>query len=231
MSDVSSQSRLFAGIAPADVHAMCASAAVRHWSAGEIITAEGTAASHLFLMTSGRARFFASTPGGKKMLLFWLAPGDIVGAAALLPEPTLYRVSSETVEESETMSWDRRTIRDLAARQPRLTDNLLAIACEYFDWYLAAHTALSSQTAGQRLAGVLVSLAPVLGRAVPGGVELDVTNEELGSAPPVPPLSAAHVTPFTASRLLNEWQRRRTVIKRRGKIVLLAPKRLTALTS
>src|SRR3954452_21808076 len=99
MTDVSSQSYLFAGIAPADVHAMCASAAVGHWSAGEIITPEGTAGSHLVQITSGRARFSASTPAAKKILLLWLAPGDIGAAAALLPEPTLYRVSSETVEE------------------------------------------------------------------------------------------------------------------------------------
>src|SRR3954452_8098900 len=149
MRDVSSQSRLFAGIAPADVHATCANAAVRRWSAGEIITPEGTAASHLFLITSGRARFFASTPDGKKMLLLWLAPGDIVGAAALVAAPTVYRVSTEAIEETATLAWDRATIRVLAARQPRLMDNLLLIACGYFDWYLAAHTALSCQTASQ----------------------------------------------------------------------------------
>ncbi len=116
--------------------------------------------------------------------------------------------------------WKRPAIRALAKRYPRIMENALWIASDYLDWCLAAHVALSCHTARQRLAGVLVSLAPMLGREIPGGVEIDVTNEELASA--------AHITPFTASRLLNEWQRDRAVIKRRRKVVLLAPGQLVA---
>jgi CRP-like cAMP-binding protein len=65
---------------------------------------------------------------------------------------------------------------------------------------------------------VLVCLAGVIGQKVAGGVEFDVTNEDLASA--------ANITPFTASRLLSEWQRNRAVVKRRGKIVLRSPERL-----
>ena len=65
-----------------------------------------------------------------------------------------------------------------------------------------------------------VSLAPLLGRAVREGVELAITNDELANA--------ANITRYTASRLLNEWQRQRVVIKRRGKVVLRAPRQLFA---
>jgi CRP-like cAMP-binding protein len=58
----------------------------------------------------------------------------------------------------------------------------------------------------------------VIGQKVPGGVEFDVTNEELASA--------ANITPFTASRLLSEWQANNAVVKRRGKILLRSPGRL-----
>jgi CRP/FNR family transcriptional regulator, nitrogen oxide reductase regulator len=78
--------------------------------------------------------------------------------------------------------------------------------------------ALSCHTARQRLAQVLIRLAQVIGQKVPGGVEIDATNEELASA--------ANITPFTASRLLSEWQTDRAVTKRRGKIVLRSPERL-----
>ncbi len=65
---------------------------------------------------------------------------------------------------------------------------------------------------------MLVRLSGVIGHKVPGGVEFDVTNEELASA--------ANITPFTASRLLSEWQHDRAIAKRRGKILLRAPERL-----
>jgi len=37
---------------------------------------------------------------------------------------------------------------------------------------------------------------------------------------------AANVTPFTASRLISEWQRSHALEKRRGKGVLWSPERL-----
>jgi CRP-like cAMP-binding protein len=39
----------------------------------------------MFLLFKGRARHFYLTPEGKKIVLFWLAPGQIFGAAAVLP--------------------------------------------------------------------------------------------------------------------------------------------------
>jgi len=83
---------------------------------------------------------------------------------------------------------------------------------------VADHLALSCHTARQRLAQVLIRLAEVIGQRVPGGVAFDATNEELASA--------ANITPFTASRLLGEWQINRALVKRRGKIILRSPERL-----
>ena len=58
----------------------------------------------------------------------------------------------------------------------------------------------------------------MIGERVSGGVELDVTNEELANA--------ANLTHFTASRLLSAWQRHNVVKKSRGKILLRHPARL-----
>ena len=45
---------------------------------------------------------------------------------------------------------------------------------------------------------MLAHLTDAIGREVSGGVELEVTNEELANA--------ANITPFTASRIVSEWQ-------------------------
>jgi CRP/FNR family transcriptional regulator, nitrogen oxide reductase regulator len=223
MSDFVVRSRFFAGIAAADVQDVLAQATPRRFPPNSVMTHQGAPATELFLITKGRARYFFTTPDGQKILMIWIAQGELFGGMTLLTEPSEYRLSTETVKDTSVLVWNRRTIRTLAERYPRILENALWIASEYLDWYLAAHLALSCDTARQRLAGVLVALAPVLGHAVPGGVELDVTNEELASA--------AHVTPFTASRLLNEWQRHHAVIKRRGKVVLLAPEQLVTQTA
>jgi CRP-like cAMP-binding protein len=92
------------------------------------------------------------------------------------------------------------------------------MASDYLAWYLADHVALVCDTARERLAQVLIHLAGVIGQKVPGGIEFDVTNEELASA--------ANITPFTASRLLSEWQSNRAIVRRRGKVLLQSPERL-----
>jgi len=132
--------------------------------------------------------------------------------------PSDYIVSTETVRDSTLLVWDRPTIRRLAMLYPRLMDNGLVIAAEYLTFYVAAHIALTSHTAAQRLAAILLNLTRGIGRIVPNGIELEVSNEELAQA--------ANVTHFTASRLINQWQKQGAVIKTRGKIVLCSPEKL-----
>jgi CRP/FNR family transcriptional regulator, nitrogen oxide reductase regulator len=51
-----------------------------------------------------------------------------------------------------------------------------------------------------------------------GGVQLDITNEQLANA--------ANITLFTTSRLMGQWQRSGAVVKSRGKIILRSPEGL-----
>jgi CRP/FNR family transcriptional regulator, nitrogen oxide reductase regulator len=186
--------------------------------ANSVVTNQGDPADYLFLVTKGCARYFFVTPEGRKVLLHWLGAGEVFGGAALLPRPSTYLVSTEMVTDSWVLVWRRKTIRDLAARYPELMENALLVTFDYMTLFLAAHVALISHSARERLAGVLVSLAEGFGQDASGGVKLRITNEELANA--------ANVTPFTASRLLSEWQRNGAVVKSRGGVVLRAPHKL-----
>jgi CRP-like cAMP-binding protein len=212
------KSRFVDGLAPCDLKVVLAAARQRHFLPNSVVVNQGHPADHLFLLTRGRARFFFNTREGKKIILHWLTPGEIFGGMALLSIPSLYLVNTETLKDSSTLVWDRATLRNLAVRYPRLLENALLIASDYMAWYLADHAALISQTARQRLARTLVCLAETIGNKSSDGFEFDATNEELAGA--------ANVTPFTASRLLSEWQKNHAVIKRRGKILLRSPERL-----
>ncbi len=114
--------------------------------------------------------------------------------------------------------WDRATIREFAIQLPQLVENALLMAFDYLVSFRAMHVSLTCHSARQRLATVLVNLAGGIGHKVPGGVELNVRNEELANE--------ANITPFTASRLLSEWQRSGMVVKDRGKLLLRSPERL-----
>jgi|SRR5580658_4818833 CRP-like cAMP-binding protein len=209
----------FEGLPLQDRKRILAAARSRRFAANSVITNQGHPASYLFLLTKGRARYFFDEGRGRHILLHWLVPGELIGGKTLLTKPASYLLSSEAVTECSLLLWDRATIRDFVAQYPVLLENALSTASDYLAWYLAAHVALTCHSAQERLAGVLGSLAAVIGQNVSGGVELDVTNEELANA--------ANVTPFTASRLLSAWQRHSVLKKSRGKILLRHPARLS----
>jgi CRP-like cAMP-binding protein len=210
--------KLLEGLSPKAEELILSAAAIRRFSPETIITTQGAPADHLYMVLSGCVRFFYTSPDGRKFLLIWLAPGEVFGSVAILGKPGVYFMSCETVKESKVLMWDRAAIRGFAEKFPQIMDNALAIAADYVTWYMAAHVALSCHTARERLARVLLNLSSAIGEKVPEGIEIAVTNEDLSNA--------ANITHYTTSRLMSRWQKDRTILKRRGAIVLRSPERL-----
>ena len=209
---------LLRGLKREEIELILAAARARRVPAKSVMTYQGEPADSLLLLWKGRARYFFETPNGKKLILIWITPGHIFGGAALVPRSSNYLLSTETVRDSVVLVWDGPTIRGFARRFPQLMENAIVNALDYLSWYVAAHTALCSQTARQRLASVLLGYTSSMGQRVSGGIEFDITNEELANA--------ANITPYTASRILSEWQRSGAIRKRRGKIIVHSTERL-----
>ena len=208
---------LLRGLGRRETDLILAAAKRRRFHAKSVMTYQGEPADHVLLLWKGRARYFFETPNGKKLILMWITPGNIFGGAALVSRPSTYIVSTETVQDSVVLIWDGPTIRALARRFTQLFKNALFLAADYISWYVAAHAALTSKTAQERLAHILLELAPSIGQKVAGGIELDVTNEELANS--------ANITPYTTSRMVSEWQKSGAIRKHRGKILLRSPER------
>jgi CRP-like cAMP-binding protein len=204
-----------------EARSIVAAASRRRFDANSVITSEGDPSEHLFLMLDGGARYYTLSPEGKKVVVRWIRPGELVGGTTFLTKPLEYVLSAEAVKDSSALVWDRTTIRSFAAMSPRLLENALLLAYDYLLHYRILHVAASTQSAPQRLAQVLGYLAKEMGERVPGGVELRVSNEELAHE--------ANVTIFTVSRLIGEWQRKGLLRKSRGKVVLRLPEELIRL--
>jgi CRP/FNR family transcriptional regulator, nitrogen oxide reductase regulator len=210
--------RLFEGLEAPDIATILAAGTQRRFSTNSVIVNQGDPAGHLFLLLTGRVRRFFLMEDGQKIVILRVPPGDIFGDATMLARPANYLVSTEAVTNSSAVVWNRSTIRSLCERYPRLVENALLISFDYLAGYRAAHASLISNSAPQRLARVLANLASGIGQKVPGGVELDVRNEELANE--------ANISLFTASRLLSAWHREGILVKRRGKVLLRFPGRL-----
>lgn len=221
--DVPPDAELLRGLKNQEIDLILAAARTRRFPAKSLITLRDESADRLFMLWKGRARYFLETPDGKKLILMWITPGHIFGAAALTFPPSVYlvsteAVSTEAVRDCTVLAWNGPTIRGLAERFPQLMTNVLETTKKYLSWYVGTHAALTSQSARGMLARVLLGYAPSIGKKVKDGIQLDVTNEELAET--------ANITPYTTSRLISEWHRIGAIRKRRGKLVLLSDKRL-----
>ena len=206
------------GLTPPELNAVLAAAEHRRLQAKCAIINQDGPAEHLFLLLTGRARYFLLTETGRKVILLWIPPGEVFGSAALWAPPARYPASVETVSNSSALVWNRDTIRRLAMRYPRLFENAFSQASLYLAAYRAVHMALICETGRERFAHVLINLANGIGQKVAGGIELKIKNEELANE--------ANITLFTASRLLTQWQRGGMIRKGRGKILLRSPELL-----
>jgi len=209
---------LLKGMETSEVKLILSHAAPRSCQRGTILSIEGEPADCFFMVLKGRARYFTLTEDGHRVILRSIVPGELFGAMALVHDPDVYLVSTESTQDSDLLVWTRTNIRSLALRYPRLLDNLLSTVSVYFRWYLTSHLALISSSAPQRLARVLYQLANDIGRTTSDGIVVDITNEELADA--------AHITRFSTSRLLSQWQRKGIIAKSRGKLVLSSLERL-----
>jgi CRP/FNR family transcriptional regulator, nitrogen oxide reductase regulator len=209
--------RLFQNLTESQVQSVLAGATLRRAAAKTIVTSQDEPADYFFLIAKGCARHFYVTADGQKIILIWLGQGEVFGGYALLPTGA-YLLGTEIVRDSSLFVWSRPKIRHLLVRYPQLEHNALTLASEYLTWFLSAHVALLSHSAGERLAHILISLAQGIGHKARGGLELDITNEQLANA--------ANITVFTTSRLLSKWQRSGAIAKSRGKILLRSPQKL-----
>ena len=209
---------IFWGMKPQEIDSILSAAHPRQFSAKSVMTQQGDPSDYFLLMWKGRGRFFYITPNGKKLILRWITPGETFGSASFSRRPYPYLASSEAVQDSVVLAWDGPTIIALGERFPRLLENVIYLTFEYVSWYIAAHSALVSESAKERLANLLVALGPSIGEVVSDGIEIDVTNQELADS--------VNINVYNLTRIVSEWQKIGAIRKKRGKIVLRSPKKL-----
>ena len=195
-----------------------AAAEIIEMGAEQVIIREGTQPSYVFLLKSGRAKFYRLSHSGDEVLLSLLVPGDTFGLGTLLTRPVPYIGTAETTRASELIVWKQARIRRLAQKHNRLAQNALAIVLRYLTVHFDRLFDIVASTASERIAGAIIHLCKQTGTLSPSGVEIDATNEELAAH--------ANVSPFTVSRSLHAWENRGALHKSRGKVFVKSPEKL-----
>ena len=211
---------LFKGLANHEIPIIRAAAAKRTFEASQIIVRAEEPAVRLFVIEVGSVDYYIVTDDGREVLLRRLMPGNAFGFATFLSEPTGYLGTAKAAGKTETLMWEHRVARQLGVTYPRLVENALHASLRYVAMYAKRHIRFVSNTAQARVAYALANLGSRSGRMLPGGVEVDIKNEDLASL--------ADVNFFTVSRIIRAWKRQNVVSKSRGKVLIRCPEKMIA---
>ena len=208
-------SRLLGGV-DADVQrAIVAEAARRIIRPGQVLCRMDEPAEYLYLLLKGRVQLSRPVRSGRDVLVSVLVPGDVFGVVSLLTRRSSYMGTAEAMEVGEAMVWDRATVQRLARQHPQLTANALTIALAMVAQFAARHEALMDASAPERLARTLSDLGLQSGTRSSDGIDIRINNQQLAAL--------ADVSAFTASRQLQQWERKGAVRKSRGAVRIVDP--------
>jgi CRP-like cAMP-binding protein len=211
---------LFVGLSPPQIADVFAQGRTLNVMPKAHLCDAGQRAGHLFVLLKGRINYTRATAHGDELLLRLLTPGESFGLAAFLPDPPAYLGTAEAVFPSEVMVWNHGQIRQIAGRHQQIMTNALCIALDYLGKLADRHSSLFEGNAKHRIARVLIDVGRRSGGAHPLGIDVHITNEQLGSL--------ADVSRFTASRVLSSWNRSGVVTKKREAVRIHSPEALLA---
>ena len=210
--------RLLDGVEADARRAILASSLRRTFQPAQVLFRTGEPADRLFVLRKGRVRFGRLSSTGRDVVMGILEPGDVFGLGSLLAAKMDYIGTAEALDRGEAFVWTRDVIQRFAEQYPRVAGNALHVALTYVARFAERHERLLSRTAEQRLAHVLMRLGSRGGVPSMSGIEVRIKNEQLASL--------ADVSPFTASRLLKDWERHGAVSKSRGTVHIMCPEKL-----
>jgi CRP-like cAMP-binding protein len=206
---------LLANLSASEIEEVLACASVLEAHPKERLCSNDQQANQLFVIVKGRVKYSRVTARGQEILFGLLTPFQCFGLATLLPDPPHYLGTAEAVFASRMLVWKHPDIIRLADSYSQVRTNALRIALEYLGMQSSRHCRLFEGDAGHRIAKVLIDVGQRSGSIHPEGIEVQISNEQLGLL--------ADVNRFTTSRVLSEWGKKGVITKARSAVLIHSP--------
>ncbi len=204
---------LFAGLAPAALQEVADAADEVVLESDTTLFWQDDPAEMFYVVLEGRVRLTQLTAEGQQVILNHPGPGEAFGVVAVLREIP-FPVTAQTVEPTRLMRWTAEGMKQLMLRHPQMALNAIRILSGYVMQFQDRIRELSTEKVERRVARALLRLAEQTGRAVAGGlaIELRLTRQDIAEM--------TGTTLFTVSRTLSKWQSDDYLASKGEKIVL-----------
>jgi len=155
----------------------------KHVVAGDTVVAEGEAAAHVFTLLSGWAFRFKTMSDGRRQIMSFLLPGDILGLQAELLDVALHGV--EAVTDVSLCAFARDTVWSVYRVHPSLALDLTWLAAHGERLVDDAMLSVGRRTAMESVAALFVGLfkrAESAGLRVEDSVPFPLTQTHIADA-------------------------------------------------
>ncbi len=203
---------LLVGLEPAVGAELLGQAQRRTVQADEVLFTAGQPAHAVHVLASGAAKLVQTMPGGARIIVKYVRPGEVFGSPALLDK--FYPTDAVAVTECVELQWPSDLVRTFIERHPRVALNVIGDLEARLREMEGRLRDLSNEPVEHRLARAILKLVESFGRQTREGVEIPfpVSRQDLaeliGSTLP------------TVSRTLRAWETQRQISRYRRRLVI-----------
>jgi CRP-like cAMP-binding protein len=178
----------------------------------------------MMAVLAGRVRIGAVSADGREVTLNVIGPGEIFGEIALL-DGKPRSADAVAIEDTLLLVVERRHFMPFLLRDPSLVERLLYVLCDRLRRTSLALEEIALLDLGVRLARVLLKLAADYGRAVDGGIRIDIKLSQRDLA------NLVASTRESVNKQLQHWKREGILHQKDGRLILRNQAALAALTT
>lgn len=205
---------LFRRVMAVDRAAVAAASTYRDYIRGDSLFDEGDAATHFFVVLTGRVKVFKRASSGQDRILEMFGAGGLLGAVAVY-EQRPYPAAAEAMEATRCLVTPSDAMFALLEERPTLVRGLLGSLSIRLIELTSRLTDLTAGRIEARLARLFLKLADQLGRPDRGGVfiPLVLSRQELADL--------TGTTIETTIRIMSRWNKEAILRTEKDGFVLL----------
>jgi CRP-like cAMP-binding protein len=210
---------LFAGLDREIIVRLAQYAASKRVKRGATIFRKGDLGTNMFAVCEGVVKINVPSADGKDAVFTLFGKGDIFGEIGLL-DGAPRTATATAIRDCELLAIERRDFMPLLRSQPELAQRIIEVLCSRLRRTSQQVEDIVLLDVPARLAKILVNLAQPGGRAASRSI--GITQRELGQL--------IGTSRESTNKQLREWHRRKWIRLERGKVVVVEPEALLALS-
>jgi CRP-like cAMP-binding protein len=216
---------IFCDLSDAEMDAMAEAAPMRTYERGELVYTPHQPLETLFILKKGRIRIFRVSPDGRALTTAIVEPGTIFGEMVIVGQQ-MHDSFAEALDSVVVCAMTSADVQRLLLGDARIAARISAILGRRVGELEQRLSDAIFKSVPERIAGALVTLAGKhsgrpLGRPL-GRPQVRLTHEQLAAL--------AGTSRETTTKVLNEYAAQGIVSLGRGRISILDPARMRALT-